>query len=68
MYMRFPMIMKSKDAICNKSKIFFNKIETYTGRKMQYFCLDNAGEYQLLIPYFKEKNIIWEKFISYTQD
>ncbi len=35
--MRFPMTMKSKDAICDESKIFFNKIETYTGRKMQYF-------------------------------
>ena len=35
--MKFPITMKSKDAICDESKILFNKIETYMGRKMQYF-------------------------------
>ena len=53
--MRFPMTVKSKDAICEESKIIFNKIETYTGKKMQYFRSDDAGEYQLLVPYFEEK-------------
>ena len=32
--MRFSMTMKLKDAICDENKIFFNKIETYTGKKM----------------------------------
>ena len=66
--MRFPMTMKSKDAICDESKILFRKIETFTGRKMQYFRSDDAGEYQLLVPYFEEKGIIWEKSAPYAQD
>ena len=33
-WMRFPMTIKSKDAICDKSKILFRKIEIFTGRKM----------------------------------
>ncbi len=66
--MRFSMTMKSKNAICDESKIFFNKIETYTGRKMQYFRSDNAGEYQLLVSYFEKKNIIWKKSAPYSQD
>lgn len=56
--MRFSIIIKSKDAIFEESKIVFNKMETYTGKKMQYFRLDNVGDYQLLIPYFEEKSII----------
>lgn len=36
-HIRFPIIIKSKDTIYDKSKIFFNKIEIYTGSKMQYF-------------------------------
>ena len=50
--MRFPMTIKSKDGICEENKIVFNKIETYTSKKMQYFRSDDAGEYQLLVPYF----------------
>ena len=66
--MRFPMTIKSKDGICEESKIVFNKIETYTGKKMQYFRSDNAGEYQLLVLYFDKKGIIWEKSAPYAQD
>ena len=43
--MRFPMTMKSKDALCDESKILFKKIETFIDKKMQYFRFDNAGEY-----------------------
>lgn len=42
---RFSITIKSKDAIRNKNKIFYNKIETYTGRKMQYFLSDDAKKY-----------------------
>ena len=35
---------------------------------MQYFQSDDAGEYQLLIPYLEKKSIIWEKFAPYSQD
>lgn len=56
--MRFSITIKSKNAICDKSKIFFNEIETYTGKKMQYFRLDNAKKYQLLVFYFEKKGII----------
>lgn len=66
--MRFSMIMKSKHVICDKSKILFRKIETFTGTKMQYFWSDNAGVYQLLVLYFEEKDIIWEKSALYAQD
>lgn len=60
--MRFSItIIKSKNAICEENKIIFNEIETYTGKKMQYFRSDDVGEYQLLIPYFNQKEIIWEK-------
>ena len=62
------MTIKSKDGICEESKIVFNKIETYTGKKMQYFRSKDAGEYQLLVPYFDKKIIIWEKFVLYAQD
>lgn len=68
MRMRFPMIMKSKNAIWDESKIFFNKIEIYTGRKIQYFWSDNAKKYQLLFLYFEEKDITWGKSALYTQD
>ena len=67
-WMRFPMTMKSKDAICDESKIFFRKIETFTDRKMQYFYYDDIGEYQLFMPYFEEKGIIWEKSAPYAQN
>lgn len=66
--MKFPLTIKSKDAICQEKKIVFNKIETYTGKRMQYFWSDNAGEYHLLVPYFDKKKIIWEKSDSYSQD
>lgn len=36
-HMKFPMIIKLKNAIYNRSKIFFNDIKTYISRKMQYF-------------------------------
>lgn len=52
------MTIKSKDGICEESKMVFNKIEIYMGKKMQYFRSDNAGEYQLLVPYFEKKRII----------
>ena len=58
MRMRFLMTMKSKNTICNKSKIFFNKIETYIDRKMQSFESDNTRKYQLLVFYFEKKVII----------
>lgn len=35
--MTFSMTVKLKDAICKEDKIIFNKIETYMGKKMQYF-------------------------------
>lgn len=60
------MIIKLKDAICEESKIVFNKIETYTGKKMQYFRSDDVGEYQLLVLYFNKKGIIWEKSAPYS--
>lgn len=66
--MRFPIIVKSKNVICEESKIVFNKIETYIGKKMQYFWSNNVGEYQLLVPYFEKKGIIWEKSAFYPQD
>lgn len=56
--MKFLITIKSKDTIYNKSKNFFNKIKTYMGSKMQYFRLDDTGEYQLLVLYFEEKGII----------
>lgn len=56
-HMRFPIMANSKDAICEESKVIFNKIETF-GKKMQYFRSDDAGGYQLLVPYFEEKGII----------
>ena len=66
--MRFPMTIKSKDGICEENKIVFNKIETYMGKKMNYFGSNNTREYQLLVPYFKKKGIIWEKSALYAQD
>ena len=42
---RFSIIIKSKDGICEESKIVFNNIGTYMGKKMQYFRLDDAREY-----------------------
>ena len=62
------MTMKSQDTICDKSKILFRKIETFTSKKMQYFWSDNAGKYQLLMLYFEENGIIEEKSAPYTQD
>lgn len=66
--MRFSMIIRSKNRICEENKIVFNKIEIYIGKKMQYLHLNNVGEYQLLIPYFNKKGIIWKKSALYTQD
>lgn len=65
---RFPITIKSKDEICKESKVVFNKIEIYMGKKMQYFHLDDVGKYQLLVPYFNKKGIIQEKSALYAQD
>lgn len=35
--MRFLITIKSKNSICEKNKIVFNKIKIYTDKKMQYF-------------------------------
>ena len=64
--MRFCITIKSKDEICEESKIVFNKIETYMDKKIQYFRSDDAGKYQLLVPYFEKKSIIWEKSAFYA--
>ena len=66
--MRFLIIVKSKNVICNKSKIVFNKIKIYTGMKIQYFWSNNAKKYQLLVSYFEKKDIIREKSASYIQN
>lgn len=63
---RFSIIINLKNTIYDKSKILFKKIKTFMGRKIQYFWSDNTGKYQLLIPYFKKKSIIWEKSASYA--
>lgn len=52
--MKFFIIIKLKNIICNKSKNFFCKIEAYIGRKMHYFWLNDIGKYKLLVLYFKE--------------
>lgn len=62
------MTIKSKNRICEESKIVFNKIEIYTSKKIQYFCLDDVGKYQLLVLYFDKKGIIWKKSTFYTQN
>ena len=56
--MRFSMTIKSKPNIYKEKKIVLNKTEIYTSKKMQYFRLDNAREYQLLVFYFDKKRII----------
>ncbi len=66
--MRFLITIKSKYAICHKSKILFNNIETYAGRKRKYFGSDDTGEYQLLVPNVDRKRIIWERSPCYTED
>lgn len=45
MHIKFPIIIKLKDTICNRSKFFFNNIKTYISRKMQYFWLNNIRKY-----------------------
>ncbi len=35
--MRFPITMNLEHAICDETHILFNRIKTYTGRKIQYF-------------------------------
>ena len=65
--MRFFMIIKSKDSIYEESKIVFNKNETYKGKRIQYFRLDDTKKYQLLVPYFDKKEIIWKKSALYAQ-
>lgn len=67
-WIKFLTTMKSKDAICKESKIFFRKIETFTSKKIQYFWSNNAKKYQLLVFDFEKKVIVWEKSASYTQD
>lgn len=54
---RFFIIIKSKNNINKEKKIVFNKIEIYTRKRMQYFWLNNARKYQLLILYFNKKRI-----------
>lgn len=65
-HMRFSIIVKLKNCIYEKNKIIFNKIEIYLGKKMHYFQSNNVGEYQLLISYFEDESIIWEKFAPYA--
>lgn len=66
--MRFFITIKFKNRIYKESKIVFNKIKIYKGKKMQYFYLDDTKKYQLLVFYFDNKDIIQEKFAPYAQD
>lgn len=58
MQIKFSIIMKFKKVIYDNNKTFFNKIETYTSKKMQYFWKNNTRKYQILLSYFKKKDII----------
>lgn len=62
------MTIKSKNRICEDSKVVFNKIETYMDKKKQYIRLDSIEKYQLPVLYFDKKGIILEKSTPYTQD
>ena len=66
--MRFPITLKTKDGICDEVPPLLNRVETHTGRKVEYFRTDDGREYTRLIPVFNEKGIIWEKSAPYAQD
>lgn len=65
---RFLIIIKSKNAMFNKNKIFFKKIVISTVNKMWYFKSNNARKYKLLVLYFEKKDFIYEKSALFLQN
>ena len=65
---RFPILLKTKDAICDELSTIINRIETETGNKVKALRTDNGSEFGRLEPYLKERGISHEKSAPYAQD
>ena len=65
---RFPIVLKTKDEICDELPKVINRIETETGRPVKALRTDDGGEYERLQPYLDQKGIVREKSAPYAQD
>jgi transposase InsO family protein len=66
--MKFPLVLKQKDDICDAIVTIFNKVETHTGRKIKFFRTDDEGEFKGLTATLNQKGIQWEMSAPYAQD
>jgi hypothetical protein len=54
---KFLLILKSKDKITSEIGVLFNRMKTYTDRKIRFFRIDDDREFALLEEILNHKNI-----------
>jgi hypothetical protein len=59
--MKFSIILRSKDEMIFKIQALFNKMKTYTDRKIKFFRIDDDREFASLKEILNDKNIEWKK-------
>lgn len=65
---RFPILLKTKDGICDEIPTIINRIEVQTGRPVKALQTDDGKEFKRLETFFKEKGITHETSAAYAQD
>lgn len=65
---RFPIVLKTKDQICEELPIIMKQIEVHKGRPVKSVRTDDGPEFARLKAYFDEKGVFREKSAPYTQD
>ena len=65
---RFPILLKTKDEICDQLPAIINRIEKETRHSVKALRTDDGSEFGRLQPYLREKGIAHEKSAPYAQD
>jgi hypothetical protein len=55
--MKFSLILRSKDEITIKTRALFNKMKTYTDRKIRFFRIDDDRKFASLEETLNDKDI-----------
>ena len=66
--MRFPIVLKSKDQICEELPIIMQRIAVHTGRPIKSLRTDDGPEFAKLKTYLDQMGIFREKSALYAQD
>lgn len=63
----FPIVLKTKDQICEELPIIMKQIEFHTGQPVKSVRTDDGPEFARLKAYFDEKGVFREKSAPYAQ-